>query len=801
MAVLSDYNSMAQKIYIAYMGRPADTEGLSNMTAQLLAANVPVTGATAADTTAFVNAYGTNATIKAIIDNFGTSPESVTLYGTGTTVAFVDAIFQQVLGRAPLLAGQTFWASALDTGAMTRGEAALRIVEGALNNTTAQGLTDATSIANKLAAALAFTTALDTPAEIAGYSGSAAAVSARNWLATVTDVPATLTAALAGVDTAVSAMVATGTGGGDSTAPTLSSSLPADGAATVAVGDNIVLTFSEAIVLGAGNIVLKAISDNSTIETFDVATGVGSAGGTVTVNGTAVTVNPFADLSLGTGYYVTVADTAVRDAAGNPYAGITSTTALNFTTAAAQVFTLTASAPIITEIMVGGAITKAMTFTLTLGSVPVGDVTVDYATLTSGTAASGTDFVADTGTVTFVAGQTVANVSVVVNDDALAEGDETVAVQFSGTSLAAPVTGTGTILKNDTAGLTVVLTAGTETPVLGSDDDTINSTQAVPVQLSAVDIVAGGDGTDVLTITPTIDTAFTLDDAIFTQVSGIDKIVIFDTGTGGQTITTAGLFQAAFGAAGVDLQTTATTAAEGGTGMVVNLSAVTGPVTLTTTTTTGAQTITTGTGNATVFATASTGAVGITTGAGADVVTLTTSADTDGPGCVINTGAGNDIITIVAAGAAAASIPNLITGGLGADTITLGNDAEWNDIAIGNADSGITLAGADSIIGFVAATDTLRMGTAASVTGASTTDNYVEATVAVADFAAALGAANIQLAALALATTGDLEAYAFQWDAANGYLFNDVDGNGTADQVVVLVGVVGTTISDVDIIA
>jgi len=89
----------------------------------------------------------------------------------------------------------------------------------------------------------------------------------------------------------------------------------------------------------------------------------------------------------------------------------------------------------------------------------------------------------------------------------------------------------------------------------------------------------------------------------------------------------------------------------------------------------------------------------------------------------------------------------------------------------------------------------------ASVTGASTTDNYVEATVAVADFAAALGAANIQLAALALATTGDLEAYAFQWDAANGYLFNDVDGNGTADQVVVLVGVVGTTISDVDIIA
>lgn len=470
-------------------------------------------------------------------------------------------------------------------------------------------------------------------------------------------------------------------------------------------------------------------------------------------------------------------------------------------TSAGTTFTLTTSAPIITEIMVGGAITKAMTFTLTLGSVPAGEVTVDYATQTSGTAASGTDFVAATGTVTFVAGQTVANVSVVVNDDALAEGDETVAVQFSGASLAAPVTGTGTILKNDTAGLTVVLTAGTETPVLGPDDDTINSTQAVPVQLNAVDIVAGGDGTDILTITPTIDTAFTLDDAIFTQVSGIDKIVIADTGTGGQTITTAGLFQAAFGAAGVDLQTTATTAATGA-GMVVNLSAVTGPVTLTTTTTTGAQVITTGNGNATVFATASTGAVGITTGTGADVVTLTTSDDTGGVGCVINTGAGNDIITIVAAGGAATSIGNLITGGLGADTITLGNDAEINTIVIGNTDSGITLAGADSITGFVAATDTLKMGTAAAATGASTTDNYVEAGAAVADFAAALSAANIQLAALALATTGALEAYAFQWVAGtNGYLFNDTDGSGTADQVVVLVGIIDTTISNVDIIA
>lgn len=152
MAVQADYNSMAQQVYIAYFGRPADALGLSNMTAQLLAAAVPVTGVAAADTLAFVNAYSTNTTIKGIIDNFGNSTESTALYGTGSTAAFVNAIYLQVLGRSPLLAGLTFWSNAIDTGAMTRGESALRIMEGALSNTTAQGLIDAAGVANKTTA-------------------------------------------------------------------------------------------------------------------------------------------------------------------------------------------------------------------------------------------------------------------------------------------------------------------------------------------------------------------------------------------------------------------------------------------------------------------------------------------------------------------------------------------------------------------------------------------------------------------------------------------------------------------------
>ncbi|OYU09775.1 MAG: hypothetical protein CFE38_21020, partial [Comamonadaceae bacterium PBBC1] len=45
-----------------------------------------------------------------------------------------------------------------------------------------------------------------------------------------------------------------------------------------------------------------------------------------------LTLNPFANLTAGTGYYVKVAATAVTDLAGNAYAGITDATTFNFVT-------------------------------------------------------------------------------------------------------------------------------------------------------------------------------------------------------------------------------------------------------------------------------------------------------------------------------------------------------------------------------------------------------------------------------------------------------------------------------------
>jgi hypothetical protein len=80
------------------------------------------------------------------------------------------------------------------------------------------------------------------------------------------------------------------------------------------------------------------------------------------------------------------------------------------------------------------------------------------------------------------------------------------------------------------------------------------------------------------------------------------------------------------------------------------------------------------------------------------------------------------------------------------------------------------------------------------------TGNYVEAGAAVASFSAALTAANAALATLN-GTSAAAELYSFQFDAANGYLFDDTDGDGAADQVIVLAGIDNNEFAHSSIIA
>lgn len=113
----------------------------------------------------------------------------------------------------------------------------------------------------------------------------------------------------------------------DIVAPTLVAVSPVDGATGVPVSSDLVLTFSEEVQRGNGNVVIYNANGTvaRTIAMSDLAQ--------VTIAGNRVTVNPSADLAKGSDYYVNVTAGAVKDLAGNNYAGLSGNTAFNLRTA------------------------------------------------------------------------------------------------------------------------------------------------------------------------------------------------------------------------------------------------------------------------------------------------------------------------------------------------------------------------------------------------------------------------------------------------------------------------------------
>jgi hypothetical protein len=104
----------------------------------------------------------------------------------------------------------------------------------------------------------------------------------------------------------------------------------------VAVGSNITVTFSEAIRKGTGQIQLRSGSATGTlVESFDAAT---NSRLSISSDGRTLTIDPTANLANNTQYFVTFANGAIRDLAGNAYAG---TTAYDFRTVPTPVPTIT----------------------------------------------------------------------------------------------------------------------------------------------------------------------------------------------------------------------------------------------------------------------------------------------------------------------------------------------------------------------------------------------------------------------------------------------------------------------------
>ncbi len=151
----------------------------------------------------------------------------------------------------------------------------------------------------------------------------------------------------------------------DVTAPTADSLTPADGASGVSTTTNLVINFSEVVLVGEGNIVIKRTSSDATVETIDVE------GVRVTGSGTStITIDPSVTLGDLLGYYVQIDGTAFVDHSDNPYAGIADETTWNFVTAGTEGITVSEISGDTTE--AGGT----ATFTVVLDTEPTDDVVI-----------------------------------------------------------------------------------------------------------------------------------------------------------------------------------------------------------------------------------------------------------------------------------------------------------------------------------------------------------------------------------------------------------------------------------------
>ncbi|OYW60632.1 MAG: hypothetical protein B7Z30_03865 [Rhizobiales bacterium 12-68-15] len=222
------------------------------------------------------------------------------------------------------------------------------------------------------------------------------------------------------------------------------------GAATITEGDSgtklltFTVTLSEAatsavsVAYATSNGTATAGSDYAaTSGTLTFAAGETSKTIQVTVNGdTVVEGNETVNLTLSNASGATIATgSAVGTITNDDVAVVLPTLAVSDAT--------------VTE---GNSGTKVMSFTVTLSAASSSAVSVAYAT-SNGTATSGSDYAAATGTLTFAAGETSKTIQVTVNGDTAVEGNETVNLTLSSPSGATIADGAavGTIANDDTA--------------------------------------------------------------------------------------------------------------------------------------------------------------------------------------------------------------------------------------------------------------------------------------------------------------------------------------------------------------
>jgi trimeric autotransporter adhesin len=511
------YTAAVQQLYVAYFNRPADVAGQAYWEGVVAKAN----GSTAAVSAAFA-----------------ASAEYKAAYAGLDAYHVVAQVYQNLFGHAPDLPGLNFWGQALIAGQMTVDNVVTEIAKGA------QG-TDLTAYNNKVAAATAFTVALDTPAEVLAYSGDAANAAAKTFISSVTD-DASLAAAIApaALNNTVSGIVdagnvgkmftltqgqdiIVGTAGNDTinvttfnpttgaTATNLSSIDSIDGGAgkdtlnlDLTGGTNsvsgVTIKNVEIINLTGAATTDASVFQGATNINFD-ATGTSvtklAAGTTVAFNGTASDITVGAAGASASVALNNVIETAALNVGGSALSSVTvsgtrvdgadsgtsvSAQNLNVTVGKdVQALTLnTNQASVLTVAQTTGS-TKA--FTTINASASTGALTIDG---TSNTSLSNITTGTGNDTVTLAALTSAATSSAAAVNATVTTGDgnDTVVVNSTGDGMTTVDAGAG----NDK--ITVSATTGPVTVLGGAGNDTVTINKV----LATSDVVNGGDGTDTI---------------------------------------------------------------------------------------------------------------------------------------------------------------------------------------------------------------------------------------------------------------------------------------------------------------
>lgn len=175
-----------------------------------------------------------------------------------------------------------------------------------------------------------------------------------------------------------------------------------------------------------------------------------------------------------------------------------------------------------------GAVTEGANsvFTVTKHGTATGSCTVNYATA-SGTATSGSDFTATSGTLTFTSGQTSQSVNVPTTDDSVVESAETFTMALSsptgGSALGTPSSATATINDND----------GVQPPVANPDYASTTACGSVTTNVVANDTDPGGNTP--LQVTAIVSS--TKGNATIIGTTSIEFDAIVASGTGSVTYT------------------------------------------------------------------------------------------------------------------------------------------------------------------------------------------------------------------------------------------------------------------------